>query len=115
MLPWDAEVRSSLDQPGIQIKEGDYILAVNGVPLTTAHEPFDVFQDLSNKAVELTYNSTPSWKGAKNVIVQTMADEYRLRNLAWIEGNRKRVKKQLTEKSDIFMCLAQALTGKMIL
>jgi tricorn protease len=88
---WDAEVRSSLDQPGLQIKEGDYILAVNGVPLTTAHEPFAVFQDLSNKPVELTYNTSASWSGAKTAVVQTMADEYRLRNLAWIEGNRKKV------------------------
>jgi tricorn protease len=89
--PWDAEVRSSLDQPGILIKEGDYILAVNSVPLTTSHEPFAVFQDLSNKTVELTYNSTPTLEGAKTAVVQTMDDEYRLRNLAWIEGNRKRV------------------------
>jgi tricorn protease len=89
--PWDAESRSSLDRPGIMIKEGDYILAVNGVPLTTAHEPFELFQDLSNKPVELTYNTTPSWINAKKVVVQTMDDEYRLRNLAWIEGNRKQV------------------------
>jgi tricorn protease len=89
--PWDAEVRSSLDQPGIQIKEGDYILAVNGVPMTTAHEPFAVFQDLSNKPVELTYNSSATWSGAKTVVVQTMDDEYRLRNLAWIEENRRQV------------------------
>ncbi|MFI5194966.1 MAG: PDZ domain-containing protein, partial [Chitinophagales bacterium] len=89
--PWDAEVRSSLDQPGIPVKEGDYILAVNGVPLTTSHEPFACFQDLSNKAIELTYNSTASWTGAKRAVVQTLPDEYRLRNLAWIEGNRKRV------------------------
>jgi len=41
--------------------------------------------------VELTYNSNASWNGAKKVVVQTMADEYRLRNLAWIEGNRKQV------------------------
>jgi tricorn protease len=88
---WDAETRSSLDQPGVLIKEGDYILAVNGVPITTAHEPFYFFQDLSNKPVELTYNKTASWNGAKQVVVQTMADEYRLRNLAWIEGNRKQV------------------------
>jgi tricorn protease len=92
--PWDAEVRSSLDQPGCQIKEGDYILAVNGVPLTTAHEPFAVFQDLANKTVELTYNSTASWNGAKTEVVQTMADEYRLRNLAWINANRKIVDKE---------------------
>ncbi len=89
--PWDAEVRSSLDQSGVAIKEGDYILAVNGVPLTTAHEPFAVFQDLANKPVELTYNSIASWNGAKKAIVQTMDDEYRLRNLAWIESNRKQV------------------------
>jgi tricorn protease len=89
--PWDAEARSSLDRPGVMIREGDYILAVNGMPLTTAHEPFELFQDLSNKPVELTYNTTPSWNTARKVVVQTMGDEYRLRNLAWIEGNRKQV------------------------
>ncbi len=89
--PWDAEARSPLDQSGIQVKEGDYILAVNGVPLTTAQEPFAVFQDLADKPVELTYNTSPSLNGAKTVVVQTMGDEYRLRNLAWIEENRKQV------------------------
>ncbi len=88
---WDAEVRSSLDIPGIDIKEGSYILAVNGVPLTTAQEPYSLFQGLSKKTVELTYNSTSSFTGAKTAIVQTMDDEYRLRFLAWIEANRKRV------------------------
>lgn len=88
---WDAEVRSPLDQAGIDIKEGDYILAVNGVPLTTAQEPFAAFQDLSEKTVELTYNSKPGWEGAKTATVTTLDDEYRLRNLAWIESNRKRV------------------------
>lgn len=89
--PWDAEVHSSLDATGIKIKEGDYILAVNGVPLTTAQEPYAAFIGLSNKAVELTYNSTPSFNGAKTTIVKTMSEDYRLRNLAWIEGMRKRV------------------------
>ena len=41
--------------------------------------------------VELTYNSTASFSGAKTAIVKTMDDEYRLRNLEWIEGMRKRV------------------------
>lgn len=89
--PWDAEARSPLDAPGIHIPEGSYILAVNGVPLTTAHEPFAAFQHLAKKTVELTYNSTPSFTGAKTAVVQTLGDEYRLRNLAWIESNRKRV------------------------
>ena len=33
--PWDADVRSPLDEPGVNVKEGDYVLAVNGVPLDT--------------------------------------------------------------------------------
>jgi tricorn protease len=92
--PWDAETRSPLAEPGIRIKEGDYILAVNGVPLTTEHEPFAAFQDIPEKTVELTYNSVPGWTGAKTAIVETMGDEYRLRNLAWIEGHRKQVEKE---------------------
>src|SRR5436190_1651580 len=88
---WDAEVRSPLDRPGVDVKEGSYILAVNGITLTTEQEPFAAFQGLANKAVEITYNSKPSWDGAKTVVVQTMSDEARLRNLAWIESNRKRV------------------------
>ncbi len=88
---WDAEVRSSLNQPGIDIKEGSYILAVNGMPVTTAQEPYGFFQGLANKTVEITYNSSPSFNGAKTAIVQTMDNEYRLRYLAWVENNRKRV------------------------
>src|SRR5690606_11697320 len=43
------------------------------------------------KTVELTYNTTPDWTGAKTAIVETLNDEARLRHLAWIEANRKRV------------------------
>ena len=88
---WDAEARSPLDMPGIAIKEGNYILAVNGLPLTTEGEPFAAFQGLGGKTVELTFNTTPSWQGAKTAIVETLKDEARLRHLEWIEKNRKRV------------------------
>jgi tricorn protease len=88
---WDAEARSALDAGGVNINEGDYILAVNGIPLTTATEPYDAFAGLAGKTIELTYNSTPSFTGAKTAVVQAMSDESRLRNLAWIEANRQRV------------------------
>jgi tricorn protease len=88
---WDAEVRSPFDMSGVNIKEGDYILAVNGIPLTTSGDPFIAFQGLANKTIEITYNSSPSLNGAKTAVVKTMSDEYRLRNLAWIEEMRKKV------------------------
>ena len=91
---WDAEVRSPFDISGVNIKEGDYILAVNGVPLTTTSEPYMAFQGLSNKTIEITYNSSASWTGAKTAIIKTLGDEYRLRNLAWIENMRKKVEEE---------------------
>ncbi len=89
--PWDAEARSPLDAPGVNIHEGAYILAVNGVPITTQTEPYAAFQGLGGKTVELTYNTSASLQGAKTVAVETMGDESRLRHLEWIEHNRKRV------------------------
>ncbi len=88
---WDAEARSPLDEPGVNIPEGSYILAVNGVPLTTTAEPFSAFQGLADKAVEITYNARPSLEGAKTAVVKTLRSDYRLRHLAWIESNRKHI------------------------
>jgi len=88
---WDAEVKSPVAISGVNIPEGSYVLAVNGIELTTSLEPFAAFAGLANKTVELTYNAKPSFTGAKTVIVKTMANEYRLRNLEWIEKMRKRV------------------------
>ena len=91
---WDAEVRSPFDVSGVNIKAGDYLLAVNGVALTTATDPYMAFQGLADKTIEITYNSTPSFTGAKTAIVKTLPDEYRLRHLAWIESMRKKVEEE---------------------
>ena len=88
---WDNSERSPLDAPGIGVKEGMYILAVNGIALDEYADPWAAFEGLAGKTVELTYNNTSSWENAKKVIVKSMRSETRLRNLAWIEANRKRV------------------------
>jgi tricorn protease len=88
---WDAEARSPLKRPGIEVKEGDYLLAVDGIPLDSKQEPYSVFQGLADKAVRVTVNDQPTPKGAREVLVQTLASETRLRHLAWIEKNRKQV------------------------
>jgi tricorn protease len=89
--PWDTEVRSPLDQPGLDVKEGDYLLAVDHVPIDAAKDPWAAFQGLAKKTVLLTVNSTPSLQGARDVLVETLDDEGRLRNLAWIDANRRKV------------------------
>ncbi|MCP3928050.1 MAG: peptidase S41 [Bacteroidetes bacterium] len=88
---WDVEVRSPLDMPGVEVEEGDYVLAVNGRPLSIQSDPYKAFEGLAGKTVELTVSSHPNQDSARSVIVETLRDETRLRHLSWIEANRKYV------------------------
>jgi len=88
---WDVNTRSPLLLPGLNVKEGDYILAVNNRPLNVTESPYAAFAGLAGKTVELTINSTPTLKGARKILVKTLKSETRLRNLAWIESNREYV------------------------
>ena len=91
--PWDAAVRSPLDEPGVNVKAGEYVLAVNGVPLDTARDPWAAFQGLGDKTVVLTVNGSPAATNARQVIVKCLADETELRFRAWIEERRQIVDK----------------------
>ena len=88
---WDSEQRSPLSVTGVKAKSGDYVLAVNGIPLDPEKEPWAAFQGLANRTVELTVNDKPSMEGSRKVIIMTMSSEARLRNLEWMEKNRKYV------------------------
>jgi tricorn protease len=96
--PWDTSVRAPLDEPGVNVKEGDYILAVNGVAIDTRNDPWAAFQGLGNKTVLLTVNSKPSMDGSRQVVVRTLASEVELRYRAWIEDRRQIVDKATNGK-----------------
>lgn len=88
---WDTEVQSPLLMPGLKVNEGDFILEVNGEKLNVAEDPWAAFQGLAGKTIELTVNNKPTLDGSRKIYVQTIGDETRLRNLEWIENNRKHV------------------------
>jgi len=90
---WDIKAKSPLNMPGVDVKEGDYLLAVNGIPVDATKEPHAAFEGLGGKTVQLTLNSQASMEGSRKVIAETMKSETRLRHLAWIEANRKMVDK----------------------
>ncbi len=93
VAPWEYNVRSPLRQPGVDIKAGDWLLAVNGHPLDTSKDPWAAFQGLADKPVFLTVNNKPTLDGAREVLVQTLESESTLRASAWREENRRRVDK----------------------
>ena len=89
--PWDIEDRSPLDEPGVDVDEGDYLLAVNGNPLDPARDPYSAFEGLAGETVLLTVNDRPTVDDAREVVVTTLGSEATLRMRDWIEQNRRRV------------------------
>ena len=88
---WDAAVRSPLTEPGVNIKEDDYLLAVNGRKLHAPQDPYELFVNTANQTTAITVNSKPSEDGARTVAVKPISDEFNLRQLNMVETNRKKV------------------------
>jgi tricorn protease len=89
---WDADSRGPLSQPGVDAHAGDFLLAVNGVALDPARDPWAAFQGLADKVVTLTLSKKPTRdETARSVVVKALASERDLRYRAWIEEHRKLV------------------------
>jgi len=83
--------RSPLTEPGIKVKAGDYLIAVNGQEAKSAQEVYYYFQNLAGKLVTLKINSKPSADGAWEVVVKPVANESGARYIDWFAANRKKV------------------------
>ncbi len=88
---WDAALRSPLTEPGVDVKTGDYLLAVNGKPLRAPQNPYQWFINTVGENVTLTVNSKPADDGARKVVVKPLGSEYALRQLDMVNTNRKKV------------------------
>jgi len=92
-LNWNPGLRAPLTEPGVNVKEGMYLLQVNGKELKTPVNIYQLFENTAGKQVVLTINDQPDLKGAKEVTVVPVSSESSLRNRNWIEENRKKVNK----------------------
>ncbi len=88
---WNDANRSPLTEPGLKVRQGDYLIAVNGVIARAPSDPYAYFQNLANQTVTLKVNSKPSTEGAWEITVRPIANENGVRYLEWIENNRRKV------------------------
>jgi len=91
---WDKPTRSPLTAVGINVKPGDYILAINGTPVSTLPNLYDALIGTADKQVIRRVNSIPSDAGARDVTVVPTADEAPLYYLAWVQKNIDEVSKK---------------------
>jgi len=88
---WNEDRRSPLTEQGINIKEGDYLISLNGYNVTTADNPYKFLENTANKHIEIKVNNSPSELGAKTYTVKTIKSELTLFYLDWVNARRKMV------------------------
>jgi tricorn protease len=88
---WNPELHAPLTQPGVNIRVGEYLLAVNGRELHGTDNIYSFFQDTAGKQVTLRVGPNADGTGARNVTVVPVDSEHALRNMDWIERNLHKV------------------------
>jgi len=84
---WDKQTRSPLTAIGVNVKPGDYILAINGTPVSALSNLYETLIGTANKQVILRVNSKPSDAGARDVTVVPTDNEAPLYYLDWVQKN----------------------------
>jgi len=90
-LNWDTQLRAPLVAPGVDVKPGEFLLAVDGEDLTADTEVYRPFENKVRRRVEIKVGPKADGSNARTMIVEPIADESALRNLDWVEKNLKKV------------------------
>ncbi|GAB4163617.1 MAG: S41 family peptidase [Winogradskyella sp.] len=88
---WNPDLDAPLSKPGIDVNEGDYILAINGKPLGGNTNPYQLLEQTAGREITILVNDKPNTTNAKSILVKPISNERMLRTMDWIESNRRKV------------------------
>ncbi|HXH51118.1 MAG TPA: PDZ domain-containing protein [Terriglobia bacterium] len=90
---WNPKLHAPLTQPGVNVKAAEYLLAVNGRNLPGTDNIYSFFLETAGKQTVIKVGPNPDGEDSRDVTVEPIPSETALRNLDWIEGNRRQVDK----------------------
>lgn len=85
--PYRPELRAPLTEPGLNVKEGDYILAIDGISTATTNNIYSLLRGKAGVLTELTINSKASLEGARKIVIKPIDNEYPLYHYKWVQHN----------------------------
>lgn len=88
---WNPQLKAPLTQPGVNVSAGEYLLAVNGRDVAPSANLYSFFEETAGKSVVLRVGPNPDGSASREVTVVPVESETALRNLDWIEDNRRKV------------------------
>ncbi|MDQ1266971.1 MAG: tricorn protease [Bacteroidota bacterium] len=90
---WEEKTRSPFTEPGVDVKAGDYITAIDGGQMTAAYHPYKALLNKADKYVTVSIATKPDKSAAKDYSVKTLKSEVGLRYFNWVENNMQKVAK----------------------
>jgi tricorn protease len=90
---WNPSRRSPLTEQGVDVKEGDYLLRINGKELTLKDNPYLLLENTLGKTVELVVSSKAGGENARTSLIKPIASEQELRYFNWVSERRAMVDK----------------------
>jgi len=88
---WNPQLRAPLTQPGVNVAEGEYLIAVRGRNVAASDNIYSFFENTANKQVVIRVGPNADGSNSREVTVVPITSEIGLRNLAWVEENRRKV------------------------
>ena len=88
---WNPEIDTPLGLQGIDVHEGDYILSINGKVLKNSDNPYALLEQTAGRTIALEVTNNPDANVSRKIWINPVASESRLRNIDWVEENRRKV------------------------
>ena len=92
-VAWSPSLRSPLTDPGIKAEEGEYIVAIDGIPTNSVNDLYALLVGKAHVPTELMLNSQPQLSGARKIVIRPIANEYPLYHNQWVQDNITKVDK----------------------
>ncbi|MDR1524104.1 MAG: PDZ domain-containing protein [Tannerella sp.] len=90
---WNNDLRSPLTEPGVDAREGDYIVAIDGIPANSVKDLYALLAGKANVPTELSLNASASPDGARKIVILPLEEEYSLIHYQWVRSNIEKVDK----------------------
>ncbi|TFG43703.1 MAG: acetyl-CoA synthetase, partial [Bacteroidia bacterium] len=90
---WNSSRRSPLTEQGVDVKEGDYLISIDGKDVTTAVNPYIYLENKTGRTVEIKVSVKPSSSDARNSVIKPISSELELMYFNWVNERRAMVDK----------------------
>jgi tricorn protease len=97
---WDDDRSSPLAAPGMNVKAGEYLVAIDRKPVNSVENYLELLNNKADRLVSVSVNDKPSLEGARELVVKTMSNEGQLRYWDWVQDRRAYVREKAGDLAD---------------